>query len=450
MKNKIIKTLCVLMALSFAFFLFSCTKDNGNPSEEVKYEINRTSIRLEMLETFQLFVKNATDVQWSSNNEAIAVVDENGLVTGVSKGNATIKAKFSSGTCECVVTVMESNDLPYLVVESDEISLLQNGSYTINAKVYFRNELCEDAKITFEILDKTIASVDENGLVTGLKSGTTQLNISAKWKVFTDVLTLKKTININVKNGVSVEILSSVKDLYTTDINVYGKSFESKTQLDVLITNYGVELAKENISWSSSDESVATVDQNGLVQAVGVGNVTIKASYSKDGLTSASIPYEIEVTKPYIDLTSEYPILVDCWLDVEKTSIQKDLADVFDSEHTITAVRDENGQSVSYYNTDTFTFDKDKVTVGENVWEIENEDYIVKTGVFFATKILTTAEDLVKMQEYGKIALFETHTLGANSVDEYRYQGYFALGNDIVFGSDDYGAGKTYISNINM
>lgn len=433
-------------------FFASCKDSDKNQAPT--YSINRTAIRLNVLESFQLTIDGYNgQVIWSSNNENIAVVSENGLVTGISEGDVSINAKISGEEFKCLVTVMQSNDLPYLVVSCDELSVLEDGDYTINAKVYYKGELCEDAEISFEILDNTIARVDANGKVTGIACGTTQLNVNAKWNVFNDILSLKKTITINVKNGVSVEILSNNPNLYTSTIDVYGKSFSEQKKLDVVITNYGVELAKENITWTSSDETVATVDQNGLVQAVGVGRAQIKASYSKDGLTSASIPYEVVVSKPYIDLTNEYPVLVDCWIDQAKTQIVKDLSSVFDSDHSVISVIDtENGQNVDYYNLSNGVFNEDAVECGEYVWEIANEDYVVKTNVFMATKVLTTSADIVKLQQYGAITLFAEHAVSGtdDTVTEYRYQGYFALGNDVVFTDSDYGTGKSNLSTLNM
>ena len=89
-------------------------------------KLNQTSVSLEAMETFQITATitptNAANkgIVWASSNEAVASVDENGLVTAKSKGTATITATAADGngaTASCTVTVTNNG---YLVTELDQ------------------------------------------------------------------------------------------------------------------------------------------------------------------------------------------------------------------------------------------------------------------------------------------------------------------------------------------
>ena len=125
--------------------------------------LNESEINVNVDETFQLSAEilpsNATDksIIWESSNPEIVTIDENGMVTALSYGIATIVAKSADGNCEatCLVTVNSqtgindvtviSADIPYVVCNLqgiivlksdniDEVRQLPAGIYIVNGK----------------------------------------------------------------------------------------------------------------------------------------------------------------------------------------------------------------------------------------------------------------------------------------------------------------------------
>lgn len=120
----------------------------------------------------------------------------------------------------------------------------------------------KDAVITWESSDEKVASVDANGVVTGIKKG----DVTITCKITADGKTQKLKANVQVcKPAVKVSITSKITELE------YKKTYNLRTVLTPSSSN-------DVITWTSSDSSVAKVDAKGKVTAVDNGTVTITAT----------------------------------------------------------------------------------------------------------------------------------------------------------------------------
>ena len=99
MKRKI-KSLLILSALTFSNVLFSCGGEQTSSSTSESISETVTSLEIAGAtsvlkgKTIQL-VSSVDDVTWSTSDEYIASVDENGVVTGVEAGEVVIKATYN-------------------------------------------------------------------------------------------------------------------------------------------------------------------------------------------------------------------------------------------------------------------------------------------------------------------------------------------------------------------
>jgi uncharacterized protein YjdB len=242
--------------------------------------LDKSSLRINVgdSETLVATVKpdNATDkgVTWSSSDSAIATVDDTGKVTAVKEGSATITAKAGEKTAECKVTV-------YIAVTSVELnkttlSLLEGESETLTATV--KPDDATDKTVTWSSSDDKIATV-ENGKVSAIKVGEITITARAGEKT----AECKVTVN-------PVPVSSVTLDQTTLELEV--------GQTATLVATVKPDNATDKtITWSSSDDGIATVDATGKVTAIKTGEATITA---KSGEKSA----ECKVTVKMIPVTS--------------------------------------------------------------------------------------------------------------------------------------------------
>ena len=196
---------------------------------------------------------NATDkaVVWTSSEDAIASVS-NGKITAHKSGKATITAK--SGTCsaECEVTVSVNTES--ITLDKTTLSLSVGETAQLTATV--KPDDATDKTVTWSSSDESVAKVD-NGKVAALKSG--KATITAKCG--------DKTAECAVT--VTVPVSSITLDKSTLSL-VIG---ESATLTAVVKPD---DATDQNVTWTSSDESVAKVD-NGKVTAIKSGKATVTA-----------------------------------------------------------------------------------------------------------------------------------------------------------------------------
>ena len=153
---------------------------------------------------------------------------------------------------------------------------------------------------SYEIEDKSIVSVDSSGNVTPLKNGTTNVKAVVQYFDGTKV-NLTEKIVVNVKStGVAIKPSTwSFVDKYQTPT----KKMAAKVQ--------PVDTAFQDVTWKSSNTSIATVDKDGNVKAVGNGTCKIIATttdgYNKSGSSDVTVDIKAEsinLDKTSLDITN--------------------------------------------------------------------------------------------------------------------------------------------------
>ena len=204
---------------------------------ELVSSVNLSKTELKILKnskekiTANVLPETATNkrVKWTSSNENVAKVDENGEITGIGIGTATITATTEDGgftaTTQVTITGLE--------VEDKDIYLLNNDKYKIEYSP-------SDMPIDFKIENKDIVKVDENKNLVALKEGKSTVTI-----ISTLDATLKETITVNVsdlKEAQKIEI-KNIKESNSkltkinekTKIENFKKNIEVSKEFDVKI-----------------------------------------------------------------------------------------------------------------------------------------------------------------------------------------------------------------------
>ncbi|MBR5175162.1 MAG: Ig-like domain-containing protein [Bacteroidales bacterium] len=222
---------------------------------------------------------NASDksVEWTSSDAKVATVDATGKVTAVQAGTTTITVKTKDGgkTATCSVTVTPIA-VESVTVEPAAIEIKEGATTQLKATV---SPADADQSVEWASQNGQIATVDGNGLVTAVKVGKTV--IAVRSKSFPD------------KQGLCEVTV-------TPDDALKGISFDVKEiqiqagETRTLIVTYNPEYAADkNVTWKSSDNSIATV-ANGKVVGVKEGIATITATSEEGGFTAEC---KVTVTK---------------------------------------------------------------------------------------------------------------------------------------------------------
>lgn len=220
-----------------------------------------------------------TNVTFKSLNEKVATVDANGVVTGVSEGNADIVITTEEGGFEAKCTVrvdgIDARGIERVVDKTVTMGLNQ----TRQLQVKITPSDTTNKNVQWTSSNNSVATVDSNGGVTSKNSGSTIITVTThnglKTEFFIEVETPVTNITLN-SNEINLNPGGTFK-LYAT-VNPSNAS-------------------NKNIKWISANESIATVDQSGNVTADVAGTTYISA-VSADGKVVATCT--VNVSKPVV------------------------------------------------------------------------------------------------------------------------------------------------------
>jgi len=219
----------------------------------------------------------AGELSYVSDNESVAFV-ENGVIYAKAKGYATITVSFNGNDIYAAAknkNISVSVQLEDVSVSADDVTLYINETAKINAST-----VPEGLSLEYEIEDLSVIAVDENGTITPLKAGSTQVTIKNKFDGIHDVESV--TINVTVnKLPSSIELSNE-----TLTLNV-GENISSGATL--------IPAGAGELSYVSSNESVAIVE-NGNIIALAEGNAVITVSFAGSDNYTAAEDKTIDVT----------------------------------------------------------------------------------------------------------------------------------------------------------
>lgn len=220
--------------------------------------------------------------EWSSSNKSVVQVTQNSVdeatITAVSDGTATISCRaydkvsayntyHYEDVYDGVICTMNVVVKGGVVVSVSEAKYGDIGGKTLNVsegdslKVTTKIEGANNVVWQYSSSNNKVATVDGNGNVKILSGGTARININGGGQ--------STYFNIN-----ATSVIREIKFIKGEDIEIYP---DDTYQLTYTVTPNN-DIDKKSISFESSDETIASVDNNGLVKAVKPGNVKIKVT----------------------------------------------------------------------------------------------------------------------------------------------------------------------------
>ena len=295
-------------------------------SKQIKVPINGTSV---LKPTFGPAGSNRWTVTFTSANTDIATVDENGVVSGHSLGKTKITAKLhNKKTATITVWVV----IPVEEVRIPESAELARGK-TLTLKPEYLPENATEKKVKWTSLSPKVASVTSGGVVKGLKAGTA-------------------VIRAKTDNGVIAECTVTVYNPVTqVKLNRTSLTLSLYEQKTLTATYKPKNAAHTLITWSSSNQKVATVDENGLVTGLAKGKCTITAK-SENGKTAKCtvtvneyLPKRILIQKRYWTMNPGDEGQLECTFSPANTS---DKTLIYSSSAPEIVSVDENGAFICH------------------------------------------------------------------------------------------------------
>jgi uncharacterized protein YjdB len=249
-----------------------------NKTIEVTVTLNDASVSVEN-DTLDLFVDDTytivpvtvpenLNVNYLVDNSGVVSVDENGVVTALSEGNATIIVAVGDGKVyaynSTAVGVTVSKIPTEIIIENATLDMKVNDVADPVVSIMPSNA----GNLSFMVSDSDVILVNGSGVITAVGEGTATVTVSfmGNDKYTASNATIAVTVTLN---DASVSVENDTLDLKVND-----------TYAIVPIT------APEglNVTYTSSNESVATVDADGIVTAVGLGKAVITLTVGGDGV----------------------------------------------------------------------------------------------------------------------------------------------------------------------
>ena len=243
---------------------------NGQTTVPVaSVELNQTTLELiagkEATLTATVKPDDATNktVTWSSNNETVATVDNNGKVTAKAAGEAIITAKVGDKQATCNVKVTAADvAVESVTLNQSSLELIAGKEATLTATV--KPDNATNRTVAWESNATNVATVDNNGKVTAKAEGTAIITAKAGDKTATCTVTVTKA------------------DVKVTQITISGKNTLNVNDVATLTADVQPgDATNKTVVWTSENPDVVKVE-NGKVTALMPGQAVIKAT-AQDG-----------------------------------------------------------------------------------------------------------------------------------------------------------------------
>ena len=238
---------------------------------------------------FSPYNATITEVEWSSKNPQVATVDGNGNVTGVAKGSAAIVAKAADGSGKSASAVITVAQRPTgIEVRESSLMLSTKQQSYVHASVLPKE--ANEKGLTYTSSDPSVATVTAGGQVRGVRRGECEIIITAKG-------------NPAVSVSVPVQVIQKVEKIIFGGTPV---SLPVRTTTQLVWEVLPEDSSIKDVTFSSSNRNVATVDQDGLVTGISRGTSTITAAATDGSGRKGTV--RVTVTQPVEGVRMQYDL----------------------------------------------------------------------------------------------------------------------------------------------
>ena len=248
----------------------SCTVTVLVPPTDIKINSDNFSLDKGSSKTLTATVEpeDCTDksVVWATSNSDIISVDENGKVIAENIGTAKITATTADGKIMASCDVTGVIPIASLKLDQSELSMIKGTDQTLTATID-PPDTTDEKTIAWGSTNPAVATVDSFGKITAVARGMTVISA----QVGSHVAECTVTVTVPA-TGIT--------------LNKSNTTIVKGTDETLKVTIFPEDTTNIEVGWTSTDESVATVDGTGKVTAVSVGSTIITATSHDGGYTA--------------------------------------------------------------------------------------------------------------------------------------------------------------------
>jgi uncharacterized protein YjdB len=268
-----------LSLLCLATLPFGCRELDVTAVDVTKVEVSPKTPTLVVGQSVRLAVRledatgNTLDrpVTWSSTNTSVATVAADGTVSAIGPGASTIRASAEGQTDVATVEVLP-RAVASVTISPPSAELAVKGTLQLNATVADADGLVlTDRTVSWVSGGTGVATVDGSGLITAVAVGTATITALSEGRC------AQATITVTPQPVATVEIAPTSASVIAGD--------SVQLQATTRAADGGV-LTGRPVTWSTSDNTVATVASTGLVKAIAPGTASITATSEGQGATA--------------------------------------------------------------------------------------------------------------------------------------------------------------------
>lgn len=230
------------------------------------------SINLEEFETIigesvkleaEVIPDNATykTILWTSSNERVAVVNEEGIVKAIGEGNALVSANCGNISKSCFITIYNPIvEVENIVLNSYNLEILIGETFKLEATIL--PEDATDKSVKWESSDASIATVSEEGIVSAIKEG---------------VVTVRAICG-NIISECSVEVLNLIINAQKVIISQNNLEIIREQNFQLTAEIFPEDTTDKTVIWTTSDPDIVSISDEGLMYTHSVGEAFIYAT----------------------------------------------------------------------------------------------------------------------------------------------------------------------------
>jgi len=255
--------------------------------EAIGIKLKTTSINLIVNEsktlTGEITPSNATNktVTWSTSNGSVATVSKTGMIIAKAEGTATITATTNNGKkATCVVKVSKGNTpvaVESISLNKTSIELKVKRAIILTGKITPSN--ATDKNVTWSTSNGSVATVSKTGMIIAKKEGTAIITA---------------TTNNGKKATCKITVTNSNTEVTRVRLNKRSITISKSETTTIKTTVLPSNATDKNITWSTSNRSVATVDSKGKVTGISEGTATITATANNGKKATCTISVKAE------------------------------------------------------------------------------------------------------------------------------------------------------------